>query len=95
MNNKQKLRLKKFYFHPITIFILLSLLVMIISGILSAMQIQATYNTVNINTKDLEPTLITVENLFSFDGLKFVISNAARNSLVCVSFILKTWFFVG
>ena len=81
MNNKQKLRLKKFYFHPITIFILLSLLVMIISGILSAMQIQATYNTVNINTKDLEPTLITVENLFSFDGLKFVISNAARNFL--------------
>lgn len=81
MNNKQKLRLKKFYFHPITIFILLSLFVMIISGILSAMQIQATYNTVNINTKDLEPTLITVENLFSFDGLKFVISNAARNFL--------------
>ena len=38
--------------------------VVILSGILSALQTQATYNTVNINTKDLEPTLITVENLF-------------------------------
>ena len=67
MINKPKLKLKKFYFHPITIFILLSFFVVILSGILSAFQAQATYNTVNVNTNDLEPTLIAVENLFSFD----------------------------
>ncbi len=81
MNNKRKLKLKKFYFHPITVFLFLTLIVVILSGILSLFQTQATYNTINVNTKELEPTLITVENLLSFDGLKFMISNAAKNFL--------------
>ena len=76
MNDKKKLKLKKFYFHPITIFILLTIVVVILSGILSAFEMQATYNTVNVNTKELEPTLIAVENLLSFKGLKFILSNA-------------------
>ncbi len=81
MNDKRKLRLKKFYFHPITIFLLLTFLTVVLSGLLSLFQTQATYNTVNINTKELEPTLITVENLLSFDGIKFMISNASKNFL--------------
>ena len=89
MKNKRKMRLKKFYFHPITVFIFLTLLVIILSGILSALQTQASYNTININaikaksisSKELEPNLIIVENLLSFDGIKFLISNAARNFL--------------
>ena len=81
MRDKRKLKLKKFYFHPITVFIFLTFLVMALSGILSLFQTQATYNIVNVNTKDLEPTLITVENLFSFAGLKFIIGNAAKNFL--------------
>ena len=40
MNDKKKLKLKKFYFHPITIFILLTIVVVILSGILSAFEIQ-------------------------------------------------------
>ena len=81
MKDRRKLKLKKFYFHPITVFLFLILIVMILSGILSAFEMQATYNTVNANAKDLEPTLIAVENLFSFDGLKFIISNATKNFL--------------
>ena len=81
MNDKKKWKLKKFYFHPITIFLFLTLLVIILSGILSAFQTQATYNTVNINTNELEPNLIAVENLLSFDGIKFLISNASKNFL--------------
>ena len=89
MINKPKLKLKKFYFHPITVFIFLTLLVIILSGILSALQTQASYNTININaikaksisSKELEPNLIIVENLLSFDGIKFLISNAAKNFL--------------
>ena len=81
MHEKPKLKLKKFYFHPITIFIVLTIFVMIISGILSALQMQATYSTVNINTRELEPTLVTVENMLSFDGIKFIISEAAKNFL--------------
>ena len=75
------LKLKKFYFHPITTFILLTLLVVILSGIFSIFEMQATYNTININTKELEPTLITVENLYSFKGLRYMISNAMKNFL--------------
>jgi len=81
MNNKRKLKLKKFYFHPITTFLFLTSVIVILSGILSFFQMQATYNIVNINKKELEPTLIAVENLLSFDGLKFIISNATKNFL--------------
>ena len=81
MREHKKLRLKKFYFHPTTVFLFLILLIVIVSGILSAFQMQATYNIINLNSKELEPTLITVENLLSFDGFKFLISNASKNFL--------------
>ncbi len=81
MNEKKKLKLKKFYFHPITTFIVMTFIVVILSGIFSLFEMQATYNTVNIYTKELEPTLITVENLFSLKGLRFIISNAMTNFL--------------
>ncbi len=81
MKDKRKLKLKKFYFHPITIFIILSILIVLLSGIFSTLEMQATYNTINVNRKELEPTLVAVENLLSFDGLKFIISNATVNFL--------------
>jgi len=81
MKEPGKLRLKKFYIHPITMFLILTGLLMIISFILSLFETQATYNTINVNTNELEPVLVTVENLLSFDGIKFLISDAARNFL--------------
>lgn len=79
MKEKRKLKLKKFYLHPVTTFILLTFLVMILSGIFSLFEMQATYTTLNATTGELENTLVTVENLFGFDGLKYIISNAAKN----------------
>ena len=79
MRDKRKLKLKKFYFHPITMLIVLTFFVVILSGILASLQMQATYNTVNVNTNDLEPTLVAVESLLNFDGMKFIISNATKN----------------
>lgn len=81
MKDRRKLKLKKFYFHPISTFMILTLFVIVLSGIFSALQMQATYNVVNVNTKELEPVLVTVENMFSFDGLKYIIGNASRNFL--------------
>lgn len=81
MNDKRKLKLKKFYFHPITVFIFLTFLVVVLSGILSMFEMQATYDIINTNTNELEPTLIAVENLLSFDGIKYILSNAAKNFL--------------
>lgn len=79
MRKNKKLRLKKFYFHPITVFIVLSFLVILLSFVLSKFEMQATYNTINKNTKELEATIVAVENLLSFDGMKFIISNASKN----------------
>lgn len=79
MFQKKKLRLKKFYFHPATAFLLLTIGLVILSACLSGLEMQATYNTVNVNNKELEPTLVAVENLLSFDGMKYIISNATKN----------------
>lgn len=81
MNDKKKLRLKKFYFHPITTYLFLTIFIIILSGILSAFEMQATYDVVNKNTYELEPTLVAVENMLGFDGIKFIISNATKNFL--------------
>lgn len=79
MNEKKKLKLKKFHLHPITAFILLTFLTIILSGILSLIGAQSTYTTVNAVTGNLETNLVVVENLFSFDGLKYIISSATKN----------------
>ncbi len=77
--NKKKLKLKKFYFHPITTFIILILLTVLLSGILSAFEVQATYSRMNMTTNKLESTLVAVENLCNYDGIKYIVSNAVVN----------------
>lgn len=77
--NKKKMKLKKFYFHPITVFILLTVLTVLLSGVLSALEVQATYSKLNLSTGKLESTLVAVENLCNYDGLKYIISNAGKN----------------
>ena len=79
MIGKKKLKLKKFYLHPITSFVIMTFIVVILSAILSAFEMQATYNVVNSNTNELESTLVVVENMRSFDSMKFIIRNATRN----------------
>lgn len=79
MKEKKKLKLKKFYLHPVTTFIILTFVVIVLSGIFSLFGMQATYSVLNSKTWQLETTLVTVENLFGFNGLKYLISNAAKN----------------
>ena len=79
MTEKRKLRLKKFYFHPITMLLVATIVVLILSSILSGLEVQATYNLVNKTTNELEPTLVTIENLLTYNGLKSLISNATTN----------------
>jgi len=77
--SKKKLKLKKFYFHPITTFIILIVATVLLSGILFALELQATYSKLNLTTNKLESTLVTVENLCNYDGIKYIISNAGKN----------------
>ena len=79
MHEKRSLKLKKFYFHPITIFFIGILVIMVLSLILSAFQMQTKYNVVNATGTDMVSKLAVVENLFSFENLKFLISNAVKN----------------
>ncbi|MEG2283207.1 MAG: AbgT family transporter [Bacilli bacterium] len=79
MKEHKKLKLKKFHLHPITSIILATLFVIMLSGILSAFEMQATYSKVNAATNQLESVLVTVESLCNYNGLKYIISNAARN----------------
>ena len=81
MRNRKKLKLKKFYFHPITIYVILIFVTLLLSAILSALQMQATYNTISPTTNELESTLVTVQSLLNFDGLKYIFSNAMTNFL--------------
>ena len=79
MLRRKRKRLKKFNFHPITTFILMTLVVMILSSIFSALQLQVSYSKVNSNTYELEKVIVAAEGLFNFEGFKFIISNAAKN----------------
>ncbi len=78
MFKKKKIRLKKFTLHPITTFILMTILVMIVSSILSFFQIQSSYSRINA-ANELESVAVSVEGLFNFEGFKYLISNAAMN----------------
>ncbi len=79
MREKKKLKLKKFHLHPVTTFILLTGITMLLSWILSIFQVQATYNQLNLTTYELEKTLVAVENLFNYNGIKSLISESAKN----------------
>lgn len=79
MRTKKKMKLKKFSFHPITTFILMTFGVFILSWLLSVLQFQATYTVVRPENLELESIFVTVKNLMNYDGIKYLISNAATN----------------
>ena len=78
MFEKRKIRYKKREIHPITMFILLTFAVIVLSSILSAFKIQASYSTIN-SANQLENNAVSVVGLFNFDGIKSIISDAAKN----------------
>ena len=73
---RKKMKLKKF--HPITTYILLMFSIILLSFILSLFNVSTTYNTINENN-ELERTIVTVNNLLSYDGIEKIISNATSN----------------
>lgn len=78
MNKIKKIR-DKVVLHPIMSFLILILITICISGILSLFDITGSYSTVNTKSNSLESTMITIENLFSLRGLKYIFSNTVSN----------------
>ncbi len=76
---KRKLKLKKHYLHPVTTYILLTFLVLLLSGLLSLLGLQSSYNRINPITKGLESVMVTTTNLLGISGLKYIIGNALKN----------------
>ncbi|MDD4547245.1 MAG: AbgT family transporter [Bacilli bacterium] len=83
--------------NPIFVIILIAILTMIISSILSLLGLEGQKTTIVNN--NLETSLITVKNIFSIEGIKFLLGGAITNfqvleplgllivSLITVSFI--------
>ena len=74
----KKIRLKKYYLHPITTYLLLILLVCVVSFILHMFKLQTTYNAINTKMNIIQRTDF-VNNMFSFKEIKKVVSETASN----------------
>lgn len=70
---------KKKTLHPITTYFILTLGVVILSFVLSLFSFSATYSSINSSNGELEKTIVVVNNMLSYDGIKSIISNAAKN----------------
>ncbi len=79
---KLGIKLRKRNLEPVISYLLLTALVIVLSGILSLFNFQTTYNIIEATKLEFIQTTATIENLFSFDGLKYIISNATRNFIV-------------
>lgn len=78
MNNLIK-RIKNIKFHPVTTYVLMIILVILLSFILSLFNFQSTYNVVNPTDLTLDQVTVSVRNIFNYGGIKEIISNAAVN----------------
>lgn len=72
-------KLKNLKLHPITSYLLLIIGIILVSFILSLFNTSVTYNSINPATNELEKSIVVVNNMLNYDGIKFMISNAALN----------------
>lgn len=78
MKRIKKLK-NKIVLHPIMSFLILTLIVIVASGILSLFNVTSSYSTVNVKNNSLETTMVAVENIFSLKGIKYIFSNTLSN----------------
>lgn len=65
--------------HPVTLFILFSIAVIVISGIFSKLGITATYETINRSTNEISTVETSVVNLMSADGFRYIYTSVIGN----------------
>lgn len=66
-------------FSPIFVFIILTFVTIVLSFVLSLFNLQAEYSTINTYTNTLQNNVIQVENLLSFSGVKYILTNTVSN----------------
>ena len=75
MNNK---KMKK-SLHPIMTFLILICIVIVVSGVLYLLDFSQTLYTINQTPLEYSVSTVTVQNLFSFEGLKYIFSSTVAN----------------
>lgn len=93
----RKKKKKQIKLHPVSTYIILIFAVIILSWILSGLNVSGTYNSINTSTNELETNIVTVNNLLSYKGVKSIISNAATNfiSFTTLSTLIITLMGIG
>lgn len=76
MSNNKKNRRSS---HPVMFFIYMSILIILISGIASALNVQVTYDKLTTIAGEVESTTVAINSLLSLDGLRFLITSAFDN----------------
>ena len=76
--NKRNIK-EKMTLNPIMTFIILMLVIIVLSGILSLIGFESTYNVYNATTGEYTKTMVSVFNLFSLSGLKYIFTSTVSN----------------
>lgn len=69
---------KKVKLSPIMTFIVMTIIVIVLSGFLHLLNIQAEYSTVNTVSNEVVNNVVEVENLFSTSGIKHIVTSAVN-----------------
>ena len=83
--------------HPITLFAILALIIVVLSAIFEALGVSATGEIMNTKTMELEEQTITTISLLSSEGITYMIKNAISNftSFAPLGVVLVTMLGVG
>lgn len=75
----KKKRIRRFNFHPITTYVILIALTMLLSMIFGLFNLQSTYNVISQADLSFQQITVAVRNVFNYDGFKEIIGSAAVN----------------
>ncbi|HOP65618.1 MAG TPA: AbgT family transporter [Bacilli bacterium] len=79
MNNKLAKFKEKVTLNPIMTFLILTLIVILLSGLLSWLGLETNYNKINANTGEYENVFVSVTSLLNLSGMKYIFSNTLKN----------------
>ncbi len=65
--------------HPVTLFVLFCLTIIIVSGITEKMGVSATYNALNKKTGNFEEMTVTVKSLTNATGIRYIFNSMVKN----------------
>lgn len=69
---------KKVKLSPIMTFIIMTIIVIVLSGFLHLLNLQAEYSTVNTVSNEVVNNVVEVQNLFSTSGIKHIVTSAVN-----------------